>query len=44
MRDEDGCSWEEICDALLHRIPGTIQAYYYAIRAGVGEVDVSGGQ
>ena len=44
MRDEDGCSWEEIHNDLPHRTPGTIQAHYYAIRAGVGEVDVSGGQ
>jgi hypothetical protein len=38
MREEDGCSWEEIHDALPHRTPGTIQAHCYAIRAGVGEV------
>jgi len=44
MRDEDGCSWEEIHDALSHRTLETIQAHYYAIRAGVGEVDASGGQ
>jgi hypothetical protein len=44
MRDEDGCSWEEIHHALSHRTSGTIQTHYYAIRAGVGEVDVSGGQ
>ncbi|PMD18679.1 hypothetical protein NA56DRAFT_706599 [Hyaloscypha hepaticicola] len=29
---------------LVHRTAGTIQAHYNAIRAGVGEVDVSGGQ
>jgi hypothetical protein len=44
MKDEDGCSWEEIAKALPHHIPRTIQPHYYAIRAGVGEVDVSGGQ
>jgi len=44
MRDEDGCSWEEIHDALPHRTPGAIQAQYYAIRAVVGEADVSDGQ
>jgi hypothetical protein len=44
MRDEDGCSWEEIHGTLPHRTPGTIQAHYYAIRAGVGDVNVSGGQ
>jgi hypothetical protein len=47
MRDEDGCSWEEIAKAPLllpHRTPEAIQQHYYAIRAGVGEADVSGGQ
>jgi hypothetical protein len=47
MRDEDGCSWEEIAKAPLllpHRTPEAIQQRYYAIRAGVGEADVSGGQ
>jgi hypothetical protein len=44
MRDEDGCSWEEIAKVLPHRTPETIQQHYYAIRAGVGEADVSGGQ
>jgi hypothetical protein len=47
MRDEDGCSWEEIAEAPLllpHRTPGTIQAHYYTIRAGIGETDISGGQ
>jgi hypothetical protein len=44
MRDEDGCSWEEIHDDLPHRTPQTIQAHYYTIRAGVGEADISGGQ
>jgi len=44
IRDEDGCSWEEIHDTLSHRTLGTIQAHYYAIRAGVSEADVSGGQ
>ncbi|PMD15355.1 hypothetical protein NA56DRAFT_582249 [Hyaloscypha hepaticicola] len=44
MRDEDGCSWEEIHEDLPHRTPGTIQTHYYTIRAGVGEADVSGGQ
>jgi hypothetical protein len=44
MKDEDGCSWEEIAKALPHHIPRTIQPHYYAIRAGIGEVDVSGGQ
>jgi hypothetical protein len=43
MRDEDGCSWEEIHDALPHRTLGTIQAHYYTIRAVVSEADVSGG-
>jgi hypothetical protein len=44
MRDEDGCSWEAIAEALPHRTPQTIQQHFYAIRAGVGEADVSGGQ
>jgi hypothetical protein len=44
MRDEDGCTWEEIHEELPHRTPGTIQAHYYTIRAGVGGVDTSGGQ
>jgi hypothetical protein len=44
MRDEDGCSWEEIAKALPHRTPEAIQVHYSAIRAGVGEADVSGGQ
>jgi hypothetical protein len=44
MRDEGGCSWEEIHDALPHRTPEAIQGHYYTIRAGVGEADVSGGQ
>jgi hypothetical protein len=44
MRDEDSCSWEEIHDCLPHRTPGTIQAQYYTIRAGISKVDVSGGQ
>jgi hypothetical protein len=46
MRDEDSCSWEEIAKAPLllpHRTPEAIQQHYYAIRAGVGEADVSGG-
>ena len=44
IRDEDGCSWEEIHDVLPHLTLGKIQAHYYAIRADVGEVVVSGGQ
>jgi hypothetical protein len=44
MRDEDGCTWEEIHDVLPHRTPGAIQAQYCAIRAGIGKADVSGGQ
>jgi hypothetical protein len=44
MRDEDGYSWERIAKALPHHILSTIQPHYYAIRAGVGEVDASGGQ
>jgi hypothetical protein len=44
MREEGGCSWEEIHARLSHRTPGAIQVQYYAIRAGVSEVDVSGGQ
>jgi hypothetical protein len=44
MKDDDGCSWEEIAKALPHHIPRTVQPHYYAIRAGVGEVDASGGQ
>jgi hypothetical protein len=44
MKDEDGCSWEEIHKALPHRTPVAIKVQYYAIRAGVGEADVSGGQ
>jgi hypothetical protein len=47
IRDEDGCSWEEIAKAPLllpHRTLEAIQQHYYAIRAGVSEADVSGGQ
>jgi hypothetical protein len=44
MRGEEGCSWEEIAKALPHRTPEAIQLHYSAIRAGVGEADVSGGQ
>jgi hypothetical protein len=46
MRDEDGCSWEEIAKAPLllpYWTLEAIQQHYYAIRAGVGEADVSGG-
>jgi hypothetical protein len=28
MREEDGCSWEEIYAALPHRTPGAIQVQY----------------
>jgi hypothetical protein len=44
MKEEDGCSWEEIAKALPHRTPGTIQVHYSTSRAGVGKADVSGGQ
>jgi hypothetical protein len=44
MRGEDGCSWEEIHDTLSHRTLEAIQVYYYAIRGGVSEADVLGGQ
>jgi hypothetical protein len=43
-RDEEGYSWEEIAKALPHRTPEAIQVHYSAIRVGVGEADVSGGQ
>jgi hypothetical protein len=46
IRDEDSCLWEEITKAPLllpHRTLEVIQQYYYVIRAGVGEADVSGG-
>jgi hypothetical protein len=43
-KDEDGCTWEEIGEA-LHRTPLAIKVQYSKmIRAGVGEADVSGGQ
>jgi hypothetical protein len=29
MKEEDGCSWEEIADALPSRTPGAIQVHYY---------------
>ena len=40
----DGCSWEEIAKALPYRTPEAIQVHFSTRRAGVGEVDVSGGQ
>jgi len=43
MRDEDGCTWEEIHDALPHRTSEAIQVHYCAIRRSIGEADVSGG-
>jgi hypothetical protein len=46
IRDEDGCSWEEIAKAPLllpYRTSEAIRQHYYAIRASVGKADVSGG-
>jgi len=44
MREEDGCSWDEIAKALPHRTPEAIQVHFSTSRASVGEADVSGGQ
>jgi hypothetical protein len=42
--EEDATVLKMRDEVLPHRTPGAIQAQYYAIRAGVGEADVSGGQ
>jgi hypothetical protein len=35
MKEEDGCSWEEIADALPSRTPGAIQVHYSTKLSGV---------